>query len=53
MKVRHTSPDKIQSVLIQCPTFPEQQKIASFLSSVDTRIEQLREKKSLLAEYKK
>ena len=40
------------SVLLP-PRIEEQQKIADFLSSIDTRIEQLEKKKSLFERYKK
>lgn len=50
---KNLSGQLIKNLTIGITTLPEQQKIASFLTAVDTKIEQLNQKKALLEQYKK
>ena len=52
-KVLGVSTNRLKTIILPLPCIYEQLKITNFLSSVDTRIEELEKKKTLLEEYKK
>ena len=52
-KVLSINVGRISGIKISFPTLPEQQKIATFLTTVDEKLQALKQKKSLLEQYRK
>ncbi|MCF8346509.1 MAG: restriction endonuclease subunit S, partial [Bacteroidales bacterium] len=53
ISVVHLYSSQLSTLNLKLPTFPEQQKIASFFTAIDQKISQLKQKKTLLEQYKK
>lgn len=53
LKVLGLSSKKLAEIDISVPTIPEQTRIASFFTSIDDKLSQLKKKKTLLEQYKK
>jgi len=53
ISVVHLYAGQLSKLRLNLPTFPEQQKIASFFTAIDKKISQLKQKKTLLEHYKK
>ena len=51
--IKNLSLKTLRETEISYPTLPEQTRIASFLTSIDQKISQLKQKKALLEQYKK
>lgn len=51
--VKHLSTKDVFNIKIQLPCFEEQQKIADFLSAIDTKIEKISDELENLKEFKK
>ncbi|WP_282031753.1 restriction endonuclease subunit S [Winogradskyella eximia] len=52
-KVLGIATGRLSKIILDIPKLPEQQKIANFLTAVDTKLQQLTRKKTLLEVYKK